>query len=48
MVANSNVRQFTMLWMRRLACYFIGFTSATGMFVMILAAYLMISGVLEW
>lgn len=48
MSVNSNVRQFTMLWMRRLACYFIGVTSATGMLVMILAAFLLVSGVLEW
>jgi len=48
MVVSSNVRNFTMLWMRRLACYFIGVTSATGTFVMLLGAFLVVSGVLEW
>ena len=48
MVVSSNVRNFTMLWMRRLACYFIGVTSATGMFVMLMGGFLIASGVLEW
>ena len=48
MVVSSNVRQFTMVWMRRLVYYFIGVTSATGTLVMLLGAFLIISGVLEW
>jgi hypothetical protein len=48
MVVNSNVRHFTKVWMHRLALYFIGVTSATGTFVMLLGAFLAISGVLEW
>ena len=48
MVVSSNVRYFTMMWMRRLAYYFIGVTSATGTFVMLLGVFLVISGVLEW
>jgi hypothetical protein len=48
MVVRSNVRQFTMVWMRRLAYSFIGVTSATGTFVMLLGAFLVASGVLEW
>ena len=48
MVVGSNVRNITMVWMRRLACYFIGVTSATGMLVMMLGGFLVASGVLEW
>ena len=48
MFMSSNVRQFTKVWMRRLALYFIGVTSATGTFVMLLGAFLAVSGVLEW
>jgi hypothetical protein len=48
MVVSSNVRHATMVWMRRLTCYFIGVTSATGTFVMLLTAFLAVSGVLEW
>ena len=48
MVVSSNVRQSTAIWMRRLAIYFIGVTSATGTLVMLLGAILVVSGVLEW
>lgn len=48
MVVNSNVRQFTMMWMRRLVYSFIGVTSVTGTFAMLLGAFLVVSGVLEW
>lgn len=48
MVVSSNVRYLASMWARRLACYFIGITSATGMLVMLLGAFLMVSGVLEW
>ncbi|MBE9557595.1 MAG: hypothetical protein IMF08_12120 [Proteobacteria bacterium] len=48
MVVNSNVRQFTMVWMRRLAYSIIGVTSVTGTFAMLLGVLLIVSGVLEW
>ena len=48
MVVSSNARQFTMMWMRRLAYYIIGVTGATGALVMLLGAFLVVSGVLEW
>lgn len=48
MVVSSNVRYLASVWARRLACYFIGVTSATGMFVMLLGGFLIASGVLEW
>ena len=48
MVVSSNVRNFTLMWMRRLVYYFIGVTSVTGTFVMLLGAFLVASGVLEW
>lgn len=48
MVVSSNVRYLATRWARRLACYFIGVTSATGTFVMLLGAFLVVSGVLEW
>ncbi|MBE9554060.1 MAG: hypothetical protein IMF05_11400 [Proteobacteria bacterium] len=48
MVDSSNVRNFTLVWMRRLAYYFIGVTSVTGTFAMLLGAFLVFSGVLEW
>lgn len=48
MVVSDNVRYMASVWARRLACYFIGVTSATGMFVMLLGGFLIASGVLEW
>lgn len=48
MVVSSNVRYLATRWARRLACYFIGVTSATGMFVMLMGGFLIASGVLEW
>ncbi len=48
MFANANIRQFARAWGRRLILYFIGITSATGALVMLLGAFLVISGVLEW
>lgn len=48
MVVSSNVRYAAIVWMRRLTCYFIGVTSATGTLVMLLAAFLAVSGVLQW
>ena len=48
MFLRGNVRQVTMVWMRRLVLYFIGVTGATGTLVVILGAFLIVSGVLEW
>ena len=48
MFVSSNARQFSALWMRRFANYFIGVTSASVTVVMLLGAVLVFSGVLEW
>ena len=48
MVVSSNVRQFTIVWMRRLALYFIGVTSATGTLVMLLGAFFVVFQGAEW
>ncbi|MDH5410290.1 MAG: hypothetical protein OEY16_02790 [Alphaproteobacteria bacterium] len=48
MLVDYNVRSSAIMWMRRIACYFIGVTGATGTFVMLLGAFLVVSGVLEW
>lgn len=47
MVCNT-LRTVTAMWMRRIALYFIGVTSATGMLVLVTGAFLVASGVLEW
>lgn len=48
MVVSCNVRNFTMVWMRRFVYSFIGVTGATGALVMLMGVILVASGVLEW
>lgn len=48
MVARTEDSDFAMIWMRRVTYYLLGVTGATGTCIMLLGAFLMVSGVLEW